>query len=229
MSGNNQLKITEDGSHTVFSPDFSENYHSLHGALTESRHVFIINGLRILKLQSLRILEVGFGTGLNALLTIHEIAETQQIIHYHAVEAFPLGESIYGQLNYSQGITGAQPNLFMELHTCKWNEDRRLTRNFTLHKTYGLIQDISLEGPYNLVYFDAFSPERQPGLWTTELFLRIFNSLVSGAIMVTYCAKGQVRRNLQEAGFRTERLPGAPGKREMLRAIKEQLFVYYQE
>jgi tRNA U34 5-methylaminomethyl-2-thiouridine-forming methyltransferase MnmC len=221
MSGNNQLKVTEDGSHTVFSPDFGEDYHSLHGAVTESRHVFILNGLSVLGLQSLRILEVGFGTGLNALLTLREVAETQLKIYYHAVEAFPLVESIYGQLNYSALLPGEQPNIFEELHTCNWNEDRRLTRNFTLHKTKGLIQDISLDGPYNLVYYDAFSPDRQPGLWTTGLFLRIFNSLASGAILVTYCAKGQVRRNLQAAGFRTERLPGAPGKREMLRAIKE--------
>lgn len=221
MSGNNRLKLTEDGSHTVYSADFGEDYHSLHGAVTESRHVFILNGLSFLGLQSLRILEVGFGTGLNALLTISAIAETQQEIYYHAVEAFPLDESIYDQLNYSDLLPGGQYNLFKELHTCNWNEDRRLTRNFTLHKTNGLIQSVSLDGPYNLVYFDAFSPVRQPVLWTTELFLRIFNSLAPGAVLVTYCAKGQVRRNLQAAGFRTERLPGAPGKREMLRAIKE--------
>jgi tRNA U34 5-methylaminomethyl-2-thiouridine-forming methyltransferase MnmC len=221
MAGDYQLKVTADGSCTLFSSDFGENYHSMHGAYTESMHVFILNGFGITDLQSLRILEVGFGTGLNALLTLWETVQTRQKIYYHAVEAYPLGKPIYGQLNYSGLSGGSQQDFFKELHTCKWNQDNLLTGYFTLHKTLGLIQDISLRGPYNLVYFDAFSPDRQPDLWTPELFLRIFNSLAPGAVLVTYCAKGQVRRNMQAAGFRTERLPGAPGKREMLRAIKE--------
>ncbi|MFN8208633.1 MAG: tRNA (5-methylaminomethyl-2-thiouridine)(34)-methyltransferase MnmD [Bacteroidales bacterium] len=221
MSGNNQLRLTEDGSHTVFSPDFVENYHSSHGAVTESMHVFIKNGLDAVHLQSIRILEVGFGTGLNALLTIRELAGKPRQVYYHGVEAFPLEESVYKELNYTGLITGNYHDLFQTLHTCNWNTDNQLTDYFILHKTQGLLQDIPLKDPYNLVYYDVFSPEKQPGLWTTEVFLRIFNSLEPGAVLVTYCAKGQVRRNLLSAGFRTERLAGAPGKREMLRAIKE--------
>jgi tRNA U34 5-methylaminomethyl-2-thiouridine-forming methyltransferase MnmC len=221
MAGNNQLKITGDGSHTVFSPDFGEDYHSSHGAITESGHVFILNGLSKLTMQSLRILEVGFGTGLNALLTARRVSETGQVLFYHAVEAYPLEQPIYCQLNYSGLLPKIPHDCLQELHTCPWNQDNRITSCFTLHKSQGHIEDVAFKSPYNLVYFDAFSPDRQPGLWTTGLFLRIFNSMALGAILVTYCAKGQVRRNLQAAGFHTERLAGAPGKREMLRAIKE--------
>jgi len=216
-----ELKIikTADGSNTIFSPELNEQYHSLNGAVTESEHVFINAGLNELipKERNINILEIGMGTGLNILLTYKETLEKRIAVNYHAIEPYPLSSDLYSKLNYALQIE-KQDNLFNLLHSSGWNEDIPLSAMFSLRKQKNKLEEIELIPDfYSLIYFDAFSPDIQAELWTLEIFNKIYKAVKTGGILVTYSAKGQVRRNLQQAGFIVERLPGPPGKREMLR------------
>lgn len=215
------FKLTGDGSHTVHSLRYGEDYHSIHGAIQESMHVFIHSGLEAIKKQEIRVLEMGFGTGLNCLLTALYARKTGKRIYYHAIELHPLPVETLYAINYAQHNGIEAESLFNLIHECPWNQEYLTDPQFCLYKQEGDLLDLSLPGDLDLIYFDAFSPEKQPELWEEKIFLRIFNSMEPKGILVTYCAKGQVRRNMQAAGFRVERLPGSPGKREMLRAIKD--------
>jgi tRNA U34 5-methylaminomethyl-2-thiouridine-forming methyltransferase MnmC len=213
---------TEDGSHTFYVPEIDEHYHSIHGAIQESVHVFIKSGLQQIKKKEINILEVGFGTGLNALLSIIESDNTQQKMNYYGIEKFPLSEDEYSNLNYSE-LTGFDCTpTFISMHQQKWNKEVKLTSYFKLKKIKADIIDLdfSLLPTFDLIYYDAFAPNKQADVWQQPIFEKIYKNASHGAILVTYCAQGAVRRNLGQAGFEVERIPGPPGKREMIKAIK---------
>ncbi|MDR3366821.1 MAG: tRNA (5-methylaminomethyl-2-thiouridine)(34)-methyltransferase MnmD [Prevotellaceae bacterium] len=213
------IAVTADGSHTVRSEQFNECYHSERGAVMESRHVFIDAGFRQVERAQIAVLEVGFGTGLNALLTMLEAEKSGQHVYYESIDPYPLDLSTAEMLNFS-AFLGIDKQLFMELHRHEWNTPFAVTPRFTLHKIKKNLLNYSLQGKFDVVYFDAFSPEAQPELWTNEVFSRIYSSLNNNSLLTTYSSKGTAKRNLREAGFTVQRLPGAGGKRHMLRAVK---------
>ncbi len=217
-----ELKITGDGSATLYMNDLNEHYHSSYGAVQESMHVFIKAGLRALKKKAISIFEMGFGTGLNALLTYLE-ADKYSSIEFYALELFPLKWNLIETLNY-QGylnLTKEQTMVFRNMHSIPWEEKIQISSNFLLKKMKADMNNHAFHSKYDLFYFDAFAPKVQPELWTEEIFKKIFNAMNAHGILVTYSAKGEVRRDLQRAGFEVERLPGPPGKREIIRAIKQ--------
>ncbi|NDV78159.1 tRNA (5-methylaminomethyl-2-thiouridine)(34)-methyltransferase MnmD [Dysgonomonas sp. 511] len=222
MSVKPEIELTADGSHTLFVPSLNEHYHSVNGAIQESTHIFINTGLKACSKNEIRIFEVGFGTGLNAFLTILEACKQQISIHYTSVEAYPLDKSVTDKLNYTEGYAGEEKSLFYQLHEAQWDEGIPILPDFHLTKLEADFTqfDFSQLKNIDLIYFDAFAPDKQPGLWTQQIFDNLFKIAAENAILVTYCAKGAVRRMMQQAGFTVERLPGPPGKREMLRATK---------
>lgn len=213
-----RLTPTEDGSHTLYLPEIDESYHSVHGAIQESMHIFIEAGLKLCERKEIRILEIGFGTGLNAYLSA--LFSEGKKIHYTSVEKYPLPEGVSSQLNYASEI-GESNDLFLSLHQCEWDKVCEINSNFSLLKKHGDICEIELDEYYDVIFFDAFSPEKQAELWTETIFSKIYKNASDGAILTTYCAKGRVRRTLQQVGFEVERIPGPPGKREILRARKK--------
>lgn len=215
-----ELRITEDGSHTMYVPDLDEGYHSIHGAIQESMHVFIKQGLRTIQAADTRILEIGFGTGLNAILTHAEAALTGQRIHYHGVEKYPLVTDEYSKINFGEIRKDLQQDLFMAMHRAPWGEAVKIDPGFELFKEASDFRIMEAAGPFDLVYFDAFDPQKQAYLWTEELFSGIAERVRTGAVLVTYSAKGSVRRALKSSGFDVQKAPGPPGKREMVRAVK---------
>jgi tRNA U34 5-methylaminomethyl-2-thiouridine-forming methyltransferase MnmC len=214
-----QLKLTEDGSQTLYVPAIDETYHSVHGAVSESLHVFIQAAWQQCPKQELRILEVGFGTGLNAYLSAIEAEKESKMVHYTAVEKYPLSEEIWQSLNYAQNYGCNQP-LFQDLHSAEWGKEESITPHFSLQKQRGDFLCLPLSQTFDLIYFDAFSPEKQPELWTEEVFAKLYAHTSVGGILTTYCAKGAVRRAMQAVGYMVERIAGAAGKREMLSARK---------
>lgn len=217
-----KLEPTADGSNTLYVPELNEHYHSVKGALTESKHIFIQMGLNYSQAVNLRVLEIGFGTGLNAFLTLLEAEKSQRTIHFTSIERFPLSEEIVRKLAYPETIAPEECEKFYTLHTASWNQEVKISPYFTLHKIEGDFTHFSFREYYDVVYFDAFAPEKQPEMWSQTLFNNLYNQMNPGGILTTYCAKGVVRRMLQTAGFTVERLPGPPGgKREILRATKE--------
>jgi tRNA U34 5-methylaminomethyl-2-thiouridine-forming methyltransferase MnmC len=214
---------TEDGSKTIRIIELEENYHSIHGALQEANHVFLKYGLKEFKDRSeLSIFEMGFGTGLNACLTAIQSQVLEVKIKYHGLEAFPVSQEELIQLEYGTLLGEENKSLYNALHLAKWNEEVEISERFTLKKIQAAIQDLELQdGMYDLIYYDAFGPRVQNELWSEEIFQKMFNSLKHGGFLVTYCAKGQVKRNMKAVGFAVEPLPGPPGKREMTRAWKK--------
>ncbi len=218
-----QVVETEDGSHSIFVPALDEHYHSTHGALQESRHVFLEAGLRAIaaRKKSIAILEIGLGTGLNALLTALAATEWQLDIDYCAIEAFPLTPEEISSLNYAAVIGGALAEEYWKgIHGAAWEHIAAIHSGFRLQKRAVRLQDFEMAMEVDLIYFDAFAPEKQPEMWAPEVFAVMFSLLQPGGMLVTYCAKGAVRRAMQAAGFAVERISGPPGKREMLRANK---------
>ena len=213
---------TGDGSKTIQLPQWGEQYHSMHGALQETYHVFIRQGLDLFSNQDLDLLEIGFGTGLNALITLAEIPEKNLKVRYTALEAFPVVEKEWKQLEYSRllGEEAHWKEHFEKLHRAPWGKACPITSSFTLNKLNIDIRNFESEPAFDLVYFDAFGARVQPELWTEAIFQRMYGALRPGGYLVTYSAKGSVRRAMQKAGFTVERLPGPPGKREMLRALR---------
>ena len=217
-----QIEPTADGSRTLFVPELNEHYHSVKGALTESEHIFIRTGLRHCTRRDARVLEIGFGTGLNAFLTLLEAGKTGRHIHYTTIERYPLDDNIIKELRYPELIAPEQAGLFQELHQAEWNVPQEIIPHFTLLKIEGDFTRSVFEGDYDVVYFDAFAPEKQPEMWSQPLFDYLYTAMNEDGILTTYCAKGSVRRMLQAAGFTVERLPGPPeGKCEILRATKK--------
>ena len=219
-----QLITTEDGSHSLFVPLLNEHYHSTHGAIQESRHVYIETGLNACDLKQINVLEIGFGTGLNAFLTLLEAERTHKHIHYTTLELYPLDVDSVKQLNYAQQLTDENKGLlFMALHEATWDKTIEITPFFQLHKIetdFSNSNNLNTNLHFDVIYFDAFAPEKQPEMWTQQIFDKLFALSNPNAIITTYCAKGVVRRMLQSAGFTVERLPGPPGKREILRGRK---------
>lgn len=216
------LEPTADGSNTLFVPELDEHYHSVKGALTESQHIFIQMGLNHSQAESPHVLEIGFGTGLNAFLTLLEAEKQQRKVCFTSIERYPLKEDIVRKLGYPEIIAPEKSEKFYALHTAPWNQFVEISPCFTLHKIEGDFTHFDFQSHYDVVYFDAFAPEKQPKMWSQPLFNRLYQQMNPGGILTTYCAKGVVRRMLQAAGFTVERLPGPPGgKREILRASKE--------
>lgn len=214
------LKTSEDGSSTLYRPDIEEHYHSIHGAIQESMHVFINAGLKHHPAKQLNILEVGFGTGLNALLTLINIRNHK--IYYHTVEKYPLPVELVSKINHPELIQHANAKAYFEqLHKAPWNSIAQITPEFTLYKEKTDLTSFQPNTKFDLVYFDAFAPDKQPELWEPEIFNTISATMNTGAILTTYSAKGSVKRAMQNAGLIIEKIPGPPGKREMLRAFKK--------
>ncbi len=219
-----ELRITSDGSHTLYLAELDETYHSLHGALQESRHVFINHGLNFFCKKNpdkkiITVFEMGFGTGLNALLTMQFAVEKQVQVRYTTIEKFPLPEEIVKTLNYTQ-LSEFIPYQedFIRMHQAPAGAALNLG-NFNFRKDLGDILSYSFMRMFDVVFWDAFAPSIVPELWTSELFTRLRTSMNPGGVLTTYSSKGDVKRNIRAAGFNLERLPGAPGKRHMLRAI----------
>lgn len=216
-----KIHITADGSSTIHLPDWNENYHSTHGAIQESKHVFIDKGFSAFSLQKIRILEIGFGTGLNCFMTMLEAERRNVSVDYIGVEAYPVTQEELMQLNYVSELKVEKKQSFFNLfYKVSWEEKHQITDAFSLEKRKQFFKDISDVNYFDLVYFDAFGAEHQPELWTVDIFRKMFKALRENGILVTYCAKGSVRRAMQEVGFTVERLDGPPGKREMLRGTK---------
>ena len=219
-----EILITSDGSTTIHLPDWDEQYHSKHGAIQEAYHVFLRAGFDkvIANKKSISILEIGFGTGLNAFITFLEAAKNAIKINYVGVEAYPISSEEVLKLNYVKELKATNEQvIFDEMHAVPWGVKQAISEGFQLTKRKQFFQDISDKNAFDLIYFDAFGAQNQPELWTEDIFLRMYNAIKENGILVTYSAKGSVRRAMQTVGFSVERIPGPPGKREMLRATKQ--------
>jgi tRNA U34 5-methylaminomethyl-2-thiouridine-forming methyltransferase MnmC len=218
-----EIIITNDGSTTIHIPEWNEQYHSKHGAIQESKHVFIEMGLYYYLQNNttslLNILEIGFGTGLNAIITLLESNRLQQSIQYTGVEAYPVEMLEIKKLNYSVQLNCSKKD-YESLHQCQWEKQIVFDQFFSLEKRKQLFSKIEDKNRYHIIYFDAFGARVQPDLWTEHIFIKMYDALILGGVLVTYSAKGSVRRAMQSSGFLVERLPGPRGKREMLRATK---------
>jgi tRNA U34 5-methylaminomethyl-2-thiouridine-forming methyltransferase MnmC len=216
-----QIIETSDGSHTIFIPEMNEHYHSIHGAVQESRHIFINSGMAYCDANPLNIYEVGFGTGLNALLTAVKSGEALRVVNYTTIEKLVLNENIINSLNYKLFTGPKGPKLFELIHSAPWNQMVNISKYFNLKKVVGDLTSEPPVGKYNLIYFDAFGPDKQPEMWSREIFESIAAVTVKDGILVTYSAKGEVKRNLIACGFDVTLLPGPPGKRQIIRAVKK--------
>lgn len=218
------VERTGDGYNTLYIPEMDEHYHSVKGAYTESKHIFVNMGLLHSESLCPKILEIGFGTGLNAVLTLIEAEKCGKIVEYDTLELYPLDWELIERMNYTVSFQKKYQDLFKVMHNSPWNESSKLSESFIIKKIKCNFIDVEswYDGSvYDIVYFDAFAPEKQPEMWNVSLFKQIFRMMNIGGILVTYCAKGSIRRALQECGFIVERLPGPPnGKREILRATK---------
>lgn len=215
-----RLVITEDGSHTIFVPELNEHYHSMKGAVQESEHIFIKYGLDFCKADPVRIFEVGFGTGLNALLTAIRCINGDREVIYTSIEKFPLGTHLTEKLNYPNFAGEDGIRLFNLINASPWGEKQNICRNFSILKICSDLLTEKITGEFDLIYFDAFGPDKQPEMWTREIFRKISDMTARGGVLVTYSSKGEIRRRLAESGFDVTRLPGPPGKHHITRAIK---------
>jgi len=215
-----EFRLTADGSPTLYVPELDETYHSMHGSVQEARHVFIENGLRFVATESkqVNILEVGFGTGLNALLTAQYATENAIRVNYVGLEAYPVEEAIWKEINYHTDAEAR--SLYTKIMAPPFGETISIELNFSLFKEAKLIQDWVANGPFDLIYYDAFGPRAQAEMWELPIFEKLYSLLNVGGALVTYCAQGQFKRHLKSLGMRVENLPGPPGKREMTRGTK---------
>ena len=216
-----EIIITDDGSTTIRIPDWDENYHSTHGAIQEAKHVFIKNGLDLFQNQdSISILEIGFGTGLNAFITFLETLNKEKV-NYVGVEAYPISTEEIAQMNYVTELQATQYQaVFDKMHSCDWESQQNITDNFILTKRKQFFQDIEDKEQYDLIYFDAFGFPLQPELWSEVIFKKMYDALLPKGTLVTYACRSSIKNAMLSVGFSIEKLPGAPGKREMLRATK---------
>ncbi|MFH6934861.1 tRNA (5-methylaminomethyl-2-thiouridine)(34)-methyltransferase MnmD [Flavobacterium sp. FlaQc-30] len=213
---------TLDGSTTIHLEEWNESYHSKHGAIQEAKHVFIKNGLSLFESNPVSILEIGFGTGLNAFITFLESEEKQQHINYVGVEAYPIAASEVLAMNYVEELEAESfSEVFKKMHESEWNEEVKINSRFSLTKRKQFFDEIDDLEIFDLIYFDAFGYRVQPELWSTAIFQKMYNSLKPNGVLVTYAARGIVKRSMIEVGFTVEKLTGPPGKREMFRAFKK--------
>lgn len=222
-----EIITTSDGSHSLLNTILNETYHSVHGAIQESRHVFIKSGLEYF-LQTkgtkrIAVLEIGFGTGLNALMTLQSALQSDCEIHYTALEPFPLDLTLIQTLNYPKALNFPKAELyFSNLHTVSWEMEHSIAGGFSIYKRKARVQNIDFSpSSFDLVYFDAFAPAKQPEMWELSVLEKIEQAMKSQAVFVTYCAKGQLKRDLKSLDFVVETLSGPPGKKEMVRATKK--------
>ena len=216
---NNKIVITNDGSHSIFNPEINETYHSKHGAIVEAEHVFIKNGFSKANKNELNILEIGFGTGLNALLTSQKAVQKSITVNYHTMELYPVPKENYTQLNFTD-LIGLEKESLLNLHETPWEEECKINEFFSLNKSKSDLEHYTSNTKFDIIYFDAFSPEKQPELWTEIIFKKMYNYLKEDGFLVTYCAKGVVKRTMKSVGFDVIALDGPPGKRQMTRADK---------
>ncbi len=221
---NNNFKIeivkSSDGSHTLFRADINEHYHSVHGAIREALYVFIESGLKQVDKKTINILEVGFGTGLNVFLTALSLEDNIKC-NYLSLENFPLKSDLALKLNYADEVkTENSTRIFEKIHNVKWESFQEITPQLKLMKHNADLINFKTDLNFDLIYFDAFGPDKQPEMWSVEIFEKLYGYINENGILVTYSAKGDVRRAMIKAGFEVEKIPGPPGKREMLRAIK---------
>ena len=216
-----EIVITGDGSTTIRIPDWNENYHSSHGAIQEAKHVFVTHGLDVFQNQDeISILEIGFGTGLNAFITFLETL-TKDKVNYVGVEAYPISAAEVAQMNYVSELKAAPyATNFKKMHASDWEHEIAITTQFNLTKRKQFFQDINDKNQYHLIYFDAFGYPLQPELWSEAIFVKMYEALMPGGVLVTYACRSVIKNAMLAAGFSIEKLPGAPGKREMLRATK---------
>ena len=220
MSPNN-IFITEDGSHSMLSKEHGVSYHSKHGAIQETQHVFINAAFRHkLPATSLSILDIGFGTGLNAYMTFLETKKMQIVVNYTAIEAYPISLDAARALNYSTLLKQNSPDDFLKLHELDWEKKHPISDFFIFTKNKKRLESLDFNNQFDLIYFDAFAPNSQPELWQENILRKMFEALKVGGVLTTYCAKGVVKRTFKKVGFAIEAIPGPPGKREMTRAIK---------
>lgn len=211
---------TNDGSTTIHLPEWNESYHSKHGAIQEAYHVFIKNGLLLFGSKPISILEIGFGTGLNCFITYLETKKIHQTIDYVGVEAYPVVVDEAMEMNYASELDESQSAIFKQLHNGDWEQKNSISASFTLTKRKQFFQDIKDENAFDLIYFDAFGYRVQPELWSEAIFASMFKALKPNGVIVTYACRTSVKNAMLAVGFSVEKLPGAPGKREMLRATK---------
>ncbi len=221
-----EIVITEDGSSSLYVEEIQEHFHSHFGAIQEAQHIFIHYGFcekMKSELKQISILEIGFGTGLNCFLTILESEKDSISVYYEGVEKYPLSETEYKQLNYSTLLDSNKHPLFLNLHETPWNQLTKISHGFELCKRECSFLTTSFDlNKFDLVYFDPFSPDKQPEMWEFSVIKKVYDSMKNGAILLTYCTKGIVKRTLKEVGFSIEKIPGPIGKREILRATKHQ-------
>ena len=217
-----EIVITGDGSTTIRISDWNENYHSSHGAIQEAKHVFLTHGLDVFQNQDeISILEIGFGTGLNAFITFLETL-TKNKVNYVGVEAYPISAAEVAQMNYVSELKAAPyATNFEKMHASDWEHEIAITAQFNLTKRKQFFQDINDKNQYHLIYFDAFGYPLQPELWSEAIFVKMYEALLPGGVLVTYACRSVIKNAMLAAGFSIEKLPGAPGKREMLRATKD--------
>jgi tRNA U34 5-methylaminomethyl-2-thiouridine-forming methyltransferase MnmC len=216
-----EIITTADGSVTIHLPEMNESYHSKFGAIQEAKHVFIQNGLALFDGRAVSILEIGFGTGLNAFITFLEAQAYNQHILYTGVEAYPVAQEEAAQLNYVTELDAQEFSaVFEQMHASDWEKSITLADNFVLNKQQLKFEDINVSQEYDLIYFDAFGYPSQPDLWSEEIFRKMYTALKPNGILVTYACRTVIKKAMQAAGFTTKKLPGPPGKREMLRAYK---------
>lgn len=221
LSKNRRIITTNDGSHTLLVPELNEQYHSIHGAIKEAEHVFLKMGLDEFVRSnrvSVNVFEVGFGTGLNALLSAQWATSKQKKLAYTSIEKFPVSKKEFQQLNYGNIVHGSE--IYTKITDAKWNDFTTISNAFKLRKLKLDLRKDTLPNGFDVVFFDAFAPNKQPELWDTLVFEKIYGIMSENSLMVTYCCQGQAKRNMISAGFEVEKVPGPPGKREMLRARK---------
>ena len=215
---------TGDGSSSVLNTRLNETYHSTHGAIQESQFIFIERGLdfwvtRNPENNNINILEIGFGTGLNALLSNQYATSHKKKIIYETLEAYPIDESVWSELNYP-ALTHDKNN-FQRLHQATWGEQVEINDCFSIRKRFETLQAaLFSEDHFDVVFFDAFAPSTQPELWEIEMLTKVVSALKPAGVFVTYCAKGQLKRDLKSLGLSVEKVPGPPGKREFIRGVK---------
>jgi len=217
-----EVILTADGSKTIYIQEMDENYHSTNGAFQEAMHVFIQNGIRTrISNDEITVFEMGFGTGLNALLTLVEAVNSNRTINYIGIEAYPVESELIKEINYEKLVDEQFTEYFSMMHSLSWEQKHILHPNFTFQKIHLKIQDYQpLNSSVDLIFFDAFGPKVQKEVWTIDVLKKMHDMLKPNGILVTYCAMGQMKRDLKSLGFKVEGLPGPPGKREMTRAVK---------
>lgn len=223
-----EIKITKDGSKTLYIKELNESYHSQHGALQEAKYVFIENGIKQLNKYKINILELGFGTGLNVLVTIDEILKNNKNseIHYFSIEKYPIEPSEIESLGYESLFENEKlKNIYRQIHDSEWEKEVEIIPHFYLHKIKADFFDMDSYAlpPIDLVYFDCFGARVQPDLWEKDLFIKVDKKMGNDSLLTTYSSKGSVRRILQELDYLVEKKPGPPGKREMINAWKKSI------